>query len=178
MSFMDMKTKLAGLMAQCLTDTWQDAQGLPTAEEIRGLLAVPPDPKMGDYALPVFRLAKALRMAPPKIATTVVEKWSHEDVARAEAVNGYVNFFLNRVNFAAETLESVLKAGENYGSSDMGNGKTICLDYSSINIAKRFHIGHLSTTMIGHSLRRIYDFLGYRPSASTIWATGERSSAR
>ena len=159
---MDMKTKLAGLMAQCLTDTWQDAQGLPTAEEIRGLLAVPPDPKMGDYALPVFRLAKALRMAPPKIATTVVEKWSHEDVARAEAVNGYVNFFLNRVNFAAETLESVLKAGENYGSSDMGNGKTICLDYSSINIAKRFHIGHLSTTMIGHSLRRIYDFLGYK----------------
>lgn len=159
---MDMKTKLAGLMAQCLTDTWQDAQGLPTAEEIRGLLAVPPDPKMGDYALPVFRMAKALRMAPPKIATTVVEKWSHEDVARAEAVNGYVNFFLNRVNFAAETLESVLKAGENYGSSDMGNGKTICLDYSSINIAKRFHIGHLSTTMIGHSLRRIYDFLGYK----------------
>ena len=159
---MDMKTKLAGLMAQCLTDTWPDAQGLPTAEEIRGLLAVPPDPKMGDYALPVFRLAKALRMAPPKIATTVVEKWSHEDVARAEAVNGYVNFFLNRVNFAAETLESVLKAGENYGSSDMGNGKTICLDYSSINIAKRFHIGHLSTTMIGHSLRRIYDFLGYK----------------
>ena len=66
---MDMKTKLAGLMAQCLTDTWPDAQGLPTAEEIRGLLAVPPDPKMGDYALPVFRLAKALRMAPPKIAT-------------------------------------------------------------------------------------------------------------
>lgn len=59
---MDMKTKLAGLMAQCLTDTWQDAQGLPTAEEIRGLLAVPPDPKMGDYALPVFRLAKVLRM--------------------------------------------------------------------------------------------------------------------
>mgnify|MGYP001238938231 CR=1 FL=1 len=110
---MDMKTKLAGLMAQCLTDTWPDAQGLPTAEEIRGLLAVPPDPKMGDYALPVFRLAKAMRMAPPKIATTVVEKWSHEDVARAEAVNGYVNFFLNRVNFAAETLESVLKAGEN-----------------------------------------------------------------
>ncbi len=73
-----------------------------------------------------------------------------------------MNFFLNRVNFAAETLESVLKAGENYGSSDMGNGKTICLDYSSINIAKRFHIGHLSTTMIGHSLRRIYDFLGYK----------------
>lgn len=62
MSFMDMKTKLAGLMAQCLTDTWPDAQGLLTAEEIRGLLAVPPDPKMGDYALPVFRLAKALRM--------------------------------------------------------------------------------------------------------------------
>ena len=159
---MDMKTKLAGMAANCLTEIWPDAQGLPTAEEIRALLAVPPDPQMGDYALPVFRLAKALRMAPPKIAATVVEKWSHEDVARAEAVNGYVNFFLNRVNFAAETLGAILASGERYGSSDQGNGKTICLDYSSINIAKRFHIGHLSTTMIGHSLRRIYDFLGYK----------------
>ncbi len=159
---MDMKTKLAGMAANCLTEIWPDAQGLPTAEEIRALLAVPPDPQMGDYALPVFRMAKALRMAPPKIAATVVEKWSHEDVARAEAVNGYVNFFLNRVNFAAETLGAILESGERYGSSDQGNGKTICLDYSSINIAKRFHIGHLSTTMIGHSLRRIYDFLGYK----------------
>ena len=159
---MDMMTKIAQLTAAALTDTWPEAQGLPNAVEIRGLLAVPPDRAMGDYAFPVFRLAKALRMGPPVIAQKLVAAWAHEDVARAEAVNGYVNFFLNRVNFAKETLDAVLAQGEKFGSSDMGNGKTVCLDYSSINIAKRFGVGHLSTTMIGHALKRIHDFLGYR----------------
>ena len=158
---MDMMTKIASLAADAMHDTWPDAQGLLTAEEIRPLLAVPPDPALGDYALPVFRLAKALRMGPPMIAKAVAENWKYEDVARVEAVNGYLNFFLNRVHFAEETVEAVLSAGEKYGASDLGKGKTVCLDYSSINIAKRFHIGHLSTTMIGHSLRRIYDHLGY-----------------
>ncbi len=159
---MDMMTRIAALTADCLTATWPEAQGLPTCDEIRGLLAVPPDPNMGDYAFPVFRLAKALRMAPPKIAQTLCEAWNHADVARVEAVNGYMNFFLNRVNFAKDTLATVLEQGEKYGSSDMGNGKTVCLDYSSINIAKRFGVGHLSTTMLGHSLKRIHDFLGYK----------------
>ena len=159
---MDMMTKIASLTAAALKDTWPEAQGLPETEEIRGLLAVPPERAMGDYAFPVFRLAKALRMAPPKIAQALADGWTHEDVARAEAVNGYVNFFLNRLNFAKDTLENLLAAGERYGASDIGAGKTVCLDYSSINIAKRFHIGHLSTTMIGHSLKRIYDFLGYK----------------
>ena len=159
---MDMMTRIAALTADCLTATWPEAQGLPACDEIRGLLAVPPDPNMGDYAFPVFRLAKALRMAPPKIAQTLCEAWNHADVARVEAVNGYMNFFLNRVNFAKDTLATVLEQGEKYGSSDMGNGKTVCLDYSSINIAKRFGVGHLSTTMLGHSLKRIHDFLGYK----------------
>ena len=159
---MDMMSRIAALTAECLTNTWPEAQGLPSADEIRGLLAVPPDPNMGDYAFPVFRLAKALRMAPPRIALSLCEAWTHADVARVEAVNGYMNFFLNRVNFAVDTLHAVLDAGENYGSSDLGAGKTICLDYSSINIAKRFHIGHLSTTMLGHSLSRIFQFLGYQ----------------
>ena len=159
---MDMMTRIATLTAECLTSTWPEAAGLPTAEEIRGLLAVPPDREMGDYAFPVFRLAKALRMAPPMIAKSLCEAWNHPEVARVEPVNGYMNFFLNRTNFAKETLDKVLEMGEKYGSSDMGNGKTVCLDYSSINIAKRFHIGHLSTTMIGHSLKRIHDFLGYK----------------
>ena len=159
---MDMMTRIAALTADCLASAWPEAEGLPDAGEIRGLLAVPPDPAMGDYAFPVFRLAKALRMAPPKIAQALCQAWSHGDVARVEPVNGYMNFFLNRVNFARDTLGAILEAGERYGSSDLGAGKTICLDYSSINIAKRFHIGHLSTTMIGHSLKRIYDFLGYK----------------
>lgn len=158
---MDMMTTIAALTFRGIEENWPEAQGVPNAEEIRGLLAVPPSPDMGDYAFPCFRLAKSLRMAPPKIAQTLVDGWTHQDVARVEAVGGYMNFFLNRVNFARNTLQAVLDAGERWGASDMGAGKTVCLDYSSINIAKRFSIGHLSTTMIGHSLRRIYDYLGY-----------------
>ncbi len=159
---MDMMTNIAALTSRGIAEAWPEAQGVPNADEIRGLLAVPPSPDMGDYAFPCFRLAKSLRMAPPKIAQTLVDAWTHQDVARVEAVGGYMNFFLNRVNFARNTLQAVLDAGERWGASDMGAGKTVCLDYSSINIAKRFSIGHLSTTMIGHSLRRIYDYLGYR----------------
>ncbi len=159
---MDMKTRIAQLLADTLHKTWPEAEGLPEAADIRGQLAVPPDPNLGDYAFPCFRFAKVLRMAPPKIAEAVAAAFDAPETARVEAVNGYLNFFLNRVNFAKGTLENVLASGEKYGSSDMGAGKTICLDYSSINIAKRFHIGHLSTTMLGHSLKRIYEHLGYK----------------
>ena len=159
---MDMKTRIAQLLADTLHKIWPEAEGLPEAADIRGQLAVPPDPNLGDYAFPCFRFAKVLRMAPPKIAEAVAAAFDAPETARVEAVNGYLNFFLNRVNFAKGTLENVLASGEKYGSSDMGAGKTICLDYSSINIAKRFHIGHLSTTMLGHSLKRIYEHLGYK----------------
>lgn len=159
---MDMKTRIAQLLADTLHKIWPEAEGLPEAADIRSQLAVPPDPNLGDYAFPCFRFAKVLRMAPPKIAEAVAAAFDAPETARVEAVNGYLNFFLNRVNFAKGTLENVLVSGEKYGSSDMGAGKTICLDYSSINIAKRFHIGHLSTTMLGHSLKRIYEHLGYK----------------
>ena len=158
---MDMKTRIAALAAECMKSLWPDAEGLPAAEELRGLLAVPPDPALGDYAFPCFRLARPLHTAPPKIAEALCAAWNHAEVASVRPVNGYMNFFLNRENFAAETLAALLSQGERFGSSDLGKGKTVCLDYSSINIAKRFHIGHLSTTMIGHSLKRIFDFLGY-----------------
>ena len=158
---MDMMTRIAALTADCIKALWPDAEGLPAAEEIRGLLAVPPDPALGDYAFPCFRLAKPLRSAPPKIAGALCGAWQHADVASVQPVNGYMNFFLNRANFAAEIMAELAEKGDRFGASEKGNGKTVCLDYSSINIAKRFHIGHLSTTMIGHSLKRIFDFLGY-----------------
>ncbi len=158
---MDTKARIAALAAECIQSLWPETEGLPAAEELRGLLAVPPDPALGDYAFPCFRLAKPLRQGPPKIAETLCAAWTREDVASVKPVNGYMNFFLNRTNFAAETMAALLEQGERYGSSDLGKGKTVCLDYSSINIAKRFHIGHLSTTMLGHSLKRIFGFLGY-----------------
>ena len=154
-------TRIAELTADLIAKVWPETEGLPGAAELRNLLAVPPDPAMGDYAFPCFRLAKPLRSAPPKIAEALCNAWTETGIASVQPVNGYMNFFLNRANFAGETMKVILEQGERFGSSDMGNGKSVCIDYSSINIAKRFHIGHLSTTMLGHSLKRIYDFLGY-----------------
>ena len=158
---MDMKSRIAALIETGLKAAWPGMENLPGREEIAGFLEIPPEREMGDYAFPCFRLAKALRAAPPMIASRLQTAIDEPNVARLQCVGGYLNFFLNRENFAKETLQTVLDAGEKWGASQEGAGKTICLDYSSINIAKRFHIGHLSTTMIGHSLKRIFDFLGY-----------------
>ena len=157
---MDSRRQIADTLLVTLKDSYPEAQGLP--DDLYGFLEVPPDKNMGDYAFPCFRLSKALRKAPPMIAAQLAGVYAQPDLARAEAVNGYLNFFLNRGNFAQQTLDSVLAAGDRWGASEEGKGKTVCLDYSSINIAKRFHIGHLSTTVIGNSLKRIYDFLGWR----------------
>ena len=129
--------------------------------DFEALLEVPPDSKMGDFAFPCFRLSKALRMGPPVIAQKLCAAVDKPELCRSEAVNGYLNFFLNRANFARETLSNILAAPDRWGSSDDGVGKTACVEYSSINIAKRFHLGHLSTTVIGNSLKRIYDFQGW-----------------
>ena len=158
----DMKKTLAALIAGALTQTFEGADGVPDAGEIAGFLEVPPDADMGDYAFPCFKLSKALRKGPPQIAAALAAAIDAPQVCTAKQLGGYLNFFFNREQFAKNTLEKVLAAGERFGASNLGNGKTVCIDYSSINIAKRFHIGHLSTTMIGLSLKRIYDFLGYQ----------------
>ncbi|MDR1569073.1 MAG: arginine--tRNA ligase [Oscillospiraceae bacterium] len=157
---MDIKSQLAQALVE-LIDNISGAK-LFNAQDIAAMLEIPPDPAMGDAALPCFRFAKHLRKAPPVIAQTIAQGWTRSDLADARSISGYVNFFYNRAAFARGTLQKMIAEGERYGSGDEGAGKTICIDYSSINIAKRFHIGHLSTTMIGHSLKRIYDFLGYR----------------
>lgn len=136
-------------------------EGVST-EEIKSYLEIPPTPEVGDYALPCFRFSRVLRKPPVQIALELKEKFVCDDVVSAvEAVNGYLNFRLDRLSFALGAVKNVLAAGENYGNSDEGAGKTVCIDYSSINIAKPFHIGHLSTTVIGAALYRIYKALGY-----------------
>ena len=138
------------------------AEGL-SAEDIYAAIALPPNSEMGDYALPCFKFAKVLRKSPALIAQDIAANYPADEVIeRAEAVNGYVNFTINKSALARETIDEVLAKGERYGASGEGAGKTICIDYSSVNIAKPFHIGHLSTTAIGGALYKIFNFLGYK----------------
>lgn len=154
--------EIKALIAQTVEEAVKKAfPGVETGLSYEALLEVPPDSKMGDFAFPCFRLSKALRMAPPMIAQKLGEAIDKPELCRAENVNGYLNFFLNRENFARDTLQKVMAAPEKWGSGEEGRGKTACVEYSSINIAKRFHLGHLSTTVIGNSLKRIYDFQGW-----------------
>ncbi|MBQ9262694.1 MAG: arginine--tRNA ligase [Clostridia bacterium] len=157
---MDMKQRIADLTGEMVRAAFPQAQELP--EDLATLLEVPPDPALGDYAFPCFKLSKALRMGPPMIAQKLAAADAHPEIARVECVGGYLNFFFNRENFAKELLSAIMAAPEKWGGSEDGKGKTVCMDYSSINIAKRFHLGHLSTTVIGNSLKRIYDFQGWK----------------
>ena len=132
-------------------------------EEIASLLAVPPDSSMGDFALPCFRFAKVLKKSPVIIAQELAKTIAPDEVvAEVSAVNGYLNFKVNKAGLAADVLARIAREGAKYGASDEGSGKTVCIDYSSVNIAKPFHIGHLSTTVLGGALYRIFNFLGYR----------------
>ena len=156
---MDMKQIIAGRIADAAQASFENCA--LTVADVTAMLETPPDKKLGDYALPCFRLSKTLRKAPQMIASALAEKMSGEEIDRVEVVGGYMNIFVSRGSLAEGIVKAVLAHPGRWGSSEVGKGKTVCLDYSSINIAKRFHIGHLSTTMIGHSLKRIYDFNGY-----------------
>lgn len=132
------------------------------AETLSSFIEIPPTLDMGDFALPCFKLARVLRSSPVQIAENLQKSFAVDNViSSCTAVNGYLNFKLNRISTALETLDKVLSEGEKYGSCEIGNGKTVLVEYSSINIAKPFHIGHLSTTVIGSALYKIYKFLGY-----------------
>lgn len=129
---------------------------------VAGMLEYPPDETMGDLALPCFKLSRTLRKSPVQIANAIAENFSSPCAARAEAVNGYFNIYLNGEWLAENVIPEILEKGERYGAPDMGHGKTVVLDYSSPNVAKPFHIGHLGTTVIGHSLKKLHEFAGYK----------------
>ena len=134
-------------------------------KELETYIETPKDTKNGDYSFPCFRLAKELKKAPPVIANEIKEKLEQEieankEIEKIEVVGGYLNFFINKSILAKEVLEEVSKT-EEYGKSEIGKEKNVIVEYSSPNIAKPFHIGHLRTTLIGNALYRIYKYLGY-----------------
>ena len=121
-------------------------------ESIEKLIEIPPKSEMGDYAFPCFQLAKAFRKAPNMISEELAGKINNDGFEKIINVGPYVNFFADKSVFTKNTIEKVLAEGDEYGSSNVGEGKTICVEYSSPNIAKPFHVGHLFTTAIGNSL--------------------------
>ena len=131
--------------------------------ELLSMLEYPPDASMGDLALPCFKLAKVLRQAPPKIATMLQENCPTSSAFDSvEVAGGYLNFRINAVAFGRRLCAEIEAKGETYGSPQNGEGKVVVLDYSSPNVAKPFHVGHLGTTVIGHSLKLLHEFAGYK----------------
>ena len=145
-------------IAKCLKEKIEDL----TLEEIAGLIEVPPNKEMGDYAFPCFKLAKVFRKAPNMIAADLAESIEAKDeISKVMPLGGYVNFFVNKSQLANSVIKEVLTKKENYGHSDLGQDKSVVIDFSSPNIAKPFHIGHIRTTVIGNALYKIYNSQGY-----------------
>jgi len=150
----DFKSEIAKIISEKVSEL--------SFDEVKEMIEIPQDSKMGDFAFPCFKLAKVMRKAPPLIAQEIAESVASSGIFdKVEAVNAYVNIFLPKAEIAAETLKTVLDKGDAFGTTDKGAGKTVIVEYSSPNIAKPFHIGHIRSTVIGNSIYKIYKALGY-----------------
>lgn len=151
-----MKTEICKYLSEIVSDV--------SAEELEGFIEIPPEENLGDYALPCFVLAKKMRKNPAVIAEDLAKaldlKKETLGIDKVENVGAYCNIFLNRARYIDHCMHSLLD--KNLGIAQTGTGNTVCMDYSSPNIAKNFHVGHLRTTIIGNSLYKIHEKLGYQ----------------
>ena len=153
------KNTVAKDLLVCLSNISNDIT--LTTDDIIAMFEYPPDSQMGDIAFPCFKLSRILRKAPPMIAKEIAEKLNSSVVSKIEAVNGYLNIFVSNDYLIENVLIQIESEKEKYGSDGSGIGKVAVFDYSSPNVAKPFHIGHLGTTVIGHSLKKLHEFQGY-----------------
>ena len=139
-----------------------NAEAVLNAQDVAAMLEYPPDSNMGDLAFPCFKLSKVLRRSPVQIAANLCEALAADElIGKVEAVNGYLNIKISNTYLGSTVVPEIISKGERYGAQTFGEGKKVVLDYSSPNVAKPFHIGHLGTTVIGHSLRKLHEFAGY-----------------
>lgn len=131
--------------------------------ELQKSIEIPKESTQGDYAFPCFRLAKTLKKSPQMIAEEIKSKIKFKDdlVEKTEVIGGYLNFFVNKEVLARTVIDEIKERKEEYGKTEIGKGKNIIVEYSSPNIAKPFHIGHLRNTLIGNALYNTYKILGY-----------------
>ena len=156
----DYKVKLSHILSEKAKELYPEHE--ISGDDILSMLEYPPDTSMGDVALPCFKLSRTLRAAPPAIAAAFAGTDFDPALCTVSAAGGYLNFKVSGTYLGNDVLKEIENAGEKYGSSHIGDGKTVCLDYASPNIAKPFHIGHLGTTVIGHSLKKLHEFAGYK----------------
>ena len=150
---MDFKNEVVSLLASQIEDL--------TNEEILEAIEVPKNASMGDFAFPCFKLAKVFRKAPNMIAAEIAEKLESDAFEKIDSVAAYINFTINKAAYAKQVVEKVIELGDEYGKQNLGEKKKVIVEYSSVNIAKVMHIGHIRSAMIGNSIARIYDALNY-----------------
>ena len=156
-------TELKSLIAEKISEIVKNNYG--TSPEICDIISAfeyPPDDSMGDLAYPCFKLSPIFRKGPNVIAQTLAEQFDCPSVAKAQSVGGYLNFFISDEYYSDKLLKGIIDKGQDYGKTDIGKGQTVVLDYSSPNICKPFHVGHLGSTVIGHSIKKLHEFVGYK----------------
>ncbi len=154
----DFKKEIAALVAV-------QAEGISAGELIEAM-EIPKYSDMGDFSLPCFKMAKQFRKAPKVIAEELAGKLQDNPMFdKVDALNGYLNFYLSKKMFAQTVIEEVTGMKDTFGNSTLGNGRNVIVEFSSPNIAKPFHMGHIRSTVIGNSLYRIYKALGYNTTS-------------